>query len=73
MKMLHRSRTPIGEFAVVKSDDSPHQLEINYYPENSPAGGPYNIGSEADHLAFKVGDVDEAVTYLVLLTCRLML
>jgi len=60
MKLLHRSKTPIGEFAVVKSDDSQHQLEINYYPENSPADGPYNTGSEADHLAFKGGDVDEA-------------
>lgn len=63
MKLLHRSKTRIGEFAVVKSPDSQHQLETNYYPENSPAGGPYNTGSEADHLAFRVGDVDEAVTY----------
>ena len=64
MKLLHRSKTPIGEFAVIKSSDSEHQLEINYYPEASPAGGPYNPGSEADHLAFKVSDVDEAVAYL---------
>jgi len=64
MKLLHRSNTPIGEFAVVRSNDSQHQLEINYYPDNSPAGGPYIKGSEADHLAFKVEDVDRAVEYL---------
>jgi lactoylglutathione lyase len=64
MKLLHRSKTAIGEFAVVKSDDSQHQLEINYYPEDSPAGGPYLRGSEADHLAFRVEDVNEAVAYL---------
>jgi catechol 2,3-dioxygenase-like lactoylglutathione lyase family enzyme len=64
MKLLHRSKTLIGEFAVVRSSDSQHQVEINYYPDNSPAGGPYNRGSEADHLAFKVEDVDEAVAYL---------
>lgn len=64
MKLVHRSKTPIGEFAVVRSNDSQHQLEINYYPDNSPAGGPYIKGSEADHLAFKVEDVDRAVEYL---------
>ena len=64
MKLVHRSKTPIGEFAVVRSNDSQHQLEINYYPDNSPAGGPYIKGSEADHLAFKVEDVDRAVAYL---------
>jgi 4-hydroxyphenylpyruvate dioxygenase-like putative hemolysin len=64
MKLLHRSRIPIGEFAVVRSNDSQHQLEINYYPNNSPAGGPYNNGSEIDHLAFKVENVDETVAYL---------
>jgi catechol 2,3-dioxygenase-like lactoylglutathione lyase family enzyme len=64
MKLLHRSKTSIGEFAVVKSDDSQHQLEINHYPKDSPAGGPYVRGSEADHLAFKVEDVNEAVAYL---------
>ena len=64
MRLLHRSKTPIGEFAIVRSNDSQHQLEINYYPANSPAGGPYIKGSEVDHLAFKVEDVDEAVAYL---------
>ena len=64
MSLLHRSKTPIGEFAIVKSKDTQHQLEINYYREGTSAGEPYVQGSEVDHLAFKVEDVDDAVAYL---------
>lgn len=64
MKLIHRSKTPIGEFAVTRSEDYQHTLEINYYPDGSPEGGQYDKGSEVDHLAFKVEDVDASVAYL---------
>ncbi len=64
MKQVSRSTTPIGEFAVLRSQDSRHTLEINYYTDASPEGDRYNHGSEMDHLAFKVRDVDDAVRYL---------
>lgn len=48
----------------MRSTGSLHQLEINYYSDNSPPGGLYSRGSELDHLAFRVEDVDEAVAYL---------
>jgi lactoylglutathione lyase len=64
MNLVHRSKTPIGEFAVLGSPNTAHTLEINYYPEGSPEGSPYHTGSEIDHLAFKVQDVYQAVDYL---------
>jgi lactoylglutathione lyase len=63
MGLVSRSKTPIGEFAVLETSNSKHTLEINYYPEDSPEGIPYNKGNEIDHLAFKVCDVDEAVAF----------
>ncbi len=63
-RLVSRLKTPIGEFAVLRSGDSRHNLEINYYPDNSPEGGFYESGNEIDHLAFKVKDVDETVHFL---------
>jgi lactoylglutathione lyase len=63
MKLLDRDKTPQtqGEGATLKSPDSEQMLELNWYAENSKFGTPYVNGSEVDHLAFDVENLDEWV------------
>ncbi len=54
MELLDRHPIPQsgGEVAALKSKDSEQLLELNFYPDSR-----YDVGSELDHLAFEVGDV----------------
>jgi lactoylglutathione lyase len=57
------SRTKVaetkGEFAIVRSTESDHYLEINWYD-----GQVYNSGDELDHIAFEVDDLTAALSEL---------
>ena len=50
-----------GEVASVKSEESGPEIELNYYPEGSKYATDYAVGEGLDHLAFRVGDLDEAL------------
>lgn len=54
-----------GVWVELKSPRSAQRLELNYYPPRSKFYEIFGKGSELDHLAFWVKDVDE--TYRVLL------
>ncbi len=53
-----------GEFANLTTADGKHWLEINWYPDDSPAAGPFREGEELDHLGFEVDDFDGALAEL---------
>jgi lactoylglutathione lyase len=53
-----------GEVASVKSEEGGHEIELNYYPEGSKYATEYVVGEGLDHLAFRVGDLDEALDIL---------
>ena len=61
MELLDRHPIPAtgGEVAALKSPGSEQLLELNWYP--IPA---YKEGSELDHLAFEVDDVDKEIARL---------
>jgi lactoylglutathione lyase len=61
MSLTSRIKVPEtrGEFAIVRSGDSEHYLEINWY-ENQQ----YQPGDELDHIAFEVTDLDVALREL---------
>ena len=63
MKLVGRSRIEKaqGEVASLRSEDGEFELELNHYDSNSPHNTPYVVGEALDHLAFKVGDLDEAL------------
>lgn len=68
--MQVRSRETVpethGEWAELRSPDSPLVLELNWYPEGSKHfRGPYRHGDELDHLAFDCEDADVAYRELV--------
>ena len=46
-----------GTWVEMKSKDSDHLLELNYYPPGSKFHEKYTSGSELDHLAFSCDDV----------------
>jgi len=48
-----------GIWVELKSSDSAQRLELNYYPPNSKFYEKFKTGSELDHLAFWVKDVDK--------------
>jgi len=52
--------TGAGEVAAFKDKDSPHVLEMNWYPNSK-----YGEGSELDHLAFESKDVRKDVERLL--------
>lgn len=63
MQVLRRQKVPetTGEWAELKTKDSPVILELNWYPEGSQHfPGPYRNGDELDHIAFDCDDVDQA-------------
>ena len=66
MKVLRRSKDADtrGEWAILESEAGGQTLEINWYEEGSPFGGPYGVGEAVDHLAFRVDEFDAAVAYL---------
>lgn len=61
MELVARVKSPHtkGEFAHVKSKDSKHHLELNWYVDKD-----YHVGDDLDHLAFQVKDLNEALSYL---------
>jgi lactoylglutathione lyase len=61
MRLTTRTKVPEtrGEFAVVRSGDSEHYLEINWY-ENQQ----YHPGDELDHIAFEVTNLDVTLSEL---------
>lgn len=68
MEVLRRQRVAEtgGEWAELRSRDSDHVLELNWYPEGSPFfKGPYRNGDELDHVAFECEDVGRAYAELL--------
>ncbi len=61
MKLINRINVPekMGEFAILKSGDLEHWLEINSYE-----GHTYTSGDELDHIAFEVDNLDAALAEL---------
>jgi lactoylglutathione lyase len=61
MELVTRIKNPHtnGEFTHVKSKESEHHIEINWYADKE-----YQLGDELDHIAFQVADLDEALSYL---------
>ena len=62
MELLDRHPIPAtgGEVAGLKSKDSAQLLELNWYPKAE-----YQEGSELDHLAFEVDDVEREMERLI--------
>ena len=54
-----------GIWVELKSPHSAQRLELNYYPPNSKFHEKFKTGSELDHLAFWVKDVDAKCEQLV--------
>lgn len=68
MRVAYRAKVPEtgGELAEMRSEDSPHMLELNWYPEGSAFfKGPYRNGDELDHVAFECDDVEAAYRELL--------
>jgi lactoylglutathione lyase len=61
MHLVKRDKTPQtnGEGAELRSPDSDQVLELNWYSEGSKFGTPYLNGSEVDHLAFDVENLED--------------
>lgn len=66
MKLRGRIPAPWnkGEFANLVSKDGKHWLELNWYADDSPVGGPFKEGDELDHLGFEVDDFEAAIRRL---------
>ena len=54
-----------GTWVELKSPGSAQRLELNYYPPNTKFHERFNPGSELDHLAFWVKNVDRDFEQLV--------
>lgn len=54
-----------GLWVELKSPHSSQRLELNYYPPNTKYHEKFRTGSELDHLAFWVTDVDQKFEELV--------
>jgi len=63
MKEIGRSPvdTTTGATASLVSQEGGPVLELNYYEKGSPHAAKYVEGSELDHLAFQVDDLDKAL------------
>jgi catechol 2,3-dioxygenase-like lactoylglutathione lyase family enzyme len=61
MRLINRVKIPEtnGEFAIVKSENSEHWLEINWYE-----GHACKSGDELDHIAFEVENLEAALAEL---------
>ncbi len=64
MKLTGRQRIEEtkGEVAGLQSGKNEFALELNHYDEDSPHNVKYTVGEGLDHLAFKVYDIDGAMT-----------
>ncbi len=60
MVLVERDQTPQthGEGATLKSPGSAQVLELNWYSHGSTWGTSYENGSEIDHLAFEVDNLE---------------
>jgi len=71
MRLVRRTavKETAGEYAVLRSPDAAQVLELNWYAPGSSAPHaepPYATPGDAlDHLAFVVGDVDQAYSDLL--------
>jgi len=54
-----------GEWVELKSPNSSQRLELNYYPPGTKYHEPFRTGSELDHLAFWVKNVDREYAQLL--------
>jgi len=64
MKETGRNRIDAtgGTVVGLKSVEGGQDLELNYYPRGNKYAAKYAAGEGLDHLAFKVEDLDEALT-----------
>lgn len=56
-----------GVFVGLEDPISHQQLELNWYPPDSPHATPYAAGEGLDHLGFEVSDADATVARLLAL------
>ena len=50
-----------GTVVALTNEEGGHVLELNYYEKGSRFDTEYVVGEGIDHLAFQVGDLDQAV------------
>jgi len=64
MKLTGRQRIEEtkGDVAGLQSGKNGFALELNHYDEDSPYNTKYTVGEGLDHLAFKVDDMDKAIS-----------
>jgi catechol 2,3-dioxygenase-like lactoylglutathione lyase family enzyme len=64
--MNDQSRSSVGatggQVVSLQSEDGGQQLELNYYPKESKFATSYSSGEALDHLAFKVEDLERALS-----------
>ena len=51
-----------GETVGLQSEDGGFTLELNYYEPDSPYAADYVVGEGLDHLAFKVDNLEKALS-----------
>lgn len=56
-----------GLFIQLQDPNTMQQLELNWYPPNSPFNTPYTVGEALDHLGFEVDDAQATYKRLLLL------
>ena len=54
-----------GEFIGLQDPNTMQQLELNWYPNDSPYNTPYSVGEGLDHLGFEVDDAPAAYRRLL--------
>jgi lactoylglutathione lyase len=61
MKLRGRSSFDVtgGECAGLVGEGGTHEIELNYYKEDSKFYEPYTEGQQLDHLAFQVENLDK--------------
>jgi lactoylglutathione lyase len=56
-----------GLFIGLQDPNTMQQLELNWYPSDSPYNTPYSVGEGLDHLGFEVEDARATYNQLLLL------
>jgi lactoylglutathione lyase len=56
-----------GLFIGLQDPNTMQQLELNWYPSDSPYNTPYSVGEGLDHLGFEVEDARATYNRLILL------
>ena len=54
-----------GLFIGLQDPNTMQQLELNWYPPDSPYQAPYTVGEGLDHLGFEVEDARETIRKLL--------